>query len=307
MNSSVKLQEWDAILARLSQELAQPTGARPSVQAMTEMDLRHCLRKACDAAASGKSALTTLHALKLLESCGLAARVSLEGMEGKPVAVKLWRIGFGAMPEISPLELLQAAKPKGIVCYFSELAHHELTTQMPSHHHIAMLDKRERLEVPAADSYQADKIPPMGTFLFRHATLPYYWTRRLDSMVPGAEWTYLGDKTLIRITTLEQTLLDTLHRPWNCGGPAVVFEAWETGVKRLDEERLCGYLQSINNPLWTRRAGCMLDLCGHRIADAQLDQLLATARASSASAPVASLLPAVPGNRMDSAWQMEFT
>jgi predicted transcriptional regulator of viral defense system len=32
---------------------------------------------------------------------------------------------------------------------------------------------------------------------------------------------------MVRITTLEQTLLDTLHRPLSCGGPPIVIEAWE--------------------------------------------------------------------------------
>ena len=43
-----------------------------------------------------------------------------------------------------------------------------------------------------------------------------------------------GPRAQIRITTLEQTLLDSLYKPFLCGGPEVVFEAWQDAVDRLD-------------------------------------------------------------------------
>jgi hypothetical protein len=40
----------------------------------------------------------------------------------------------------------------------------------------------------------------------------------------------VSPRTWLRITTLEQTLLDTLLQPLRCVGEAVVLEAWENGV-----------------------------------------------------------------------------
>ena len=52
-----------------------------------------------------------------------------------------------------------------------------------------------------------------------------YTTRREAHRVVGVQTRYVNEKSRYRVTTLEQTLVDTLHRPHSCGGPAVVFEA----------------------------------------------------------------------------------
>ena len=64
--------------------------------------------------------------------------------------------------------------------------------------------------------------------------------------------------------TLEQTLLDSLYKPFLCGGPEVVFEAWQeaVGSRRIDEERLLTYLRAMNYPATTRRLAVMLELAG---------------------------------------------
>jgi hypothetical protein len=63
---------------------------------------------------------------------------------------------------------------------------------------------------------------------------------------------------------LEQTLLDTLYKPFHCGGPEVVFEAWRQAVdsQRIDEERLTQYLRAMNYPATVRRVGVILNLAG---------------------------------------------
>ena len=45
----------------------------------------------------------------------------------------------GSTSELDPIELLQAMVPEGAICYFTAIHFHELSTQMPSHHHIARI------------------------------------------------------------------------------------------------------------------------------------------------------------------------
>ena len=80
------------------------------------------------------------------------------------------------------------------------------------------------------------------------------------------------------MTTLEQTLLDTLHKPWSCGGSSVVFEAWERGVPLLDEERTAEYLMKIGRFDLTRRGGYMLDNNNYSPVDPKLCKLLNAAK-----------------------------
>lgn len=217
--------------------------------------------------------------------------------------MRLWHLGFGIAGEPNPLELLQAVKPRGIISYFSALSYHELTTQIPGSHHLVELTTGERKPMPE-DGPLSPHIPAPGTLLFHHMSTPYYCSLRMAWMVPGVQRAYLSDKAIIRVTTLEQTLLDTLHRPWNCGGPPVVFEAWERALDSLDEERLGQYLASIQHPLLTRRAGCMLDRIGWEITNPGLSRILASARETAATAPEDFFLPAVPGTWLDPVWRL---
>jgi len=155
MTKPIEIQVWNAVLAELNRLLEQPTDAIPSVQVLTETNLRNCLRIAKDAAAGAKS-WKIVRLLDLLKQSGLGSLIPLDGLQDKVPAVRLWRIGFGAMPAPDALELLQAAKPQGIVCYFSALSHHELTTQEPSHHHIALFRRKAPAELPAVVT------PPSG-------------------------------------------------------------------------------------------------------------------------------------------------
>jgi predicted transcriptional regulator of viral defense system len=115
-----------------------------------------------------------------------------------------------------------------------------------------------------------------------------------------------GPRAQIRITTLEQTLLDSLYKPFHCGGPEVVFEAWQEGVAsgRIDEERLVKYLRSMNYPATTRRVAVMLELAGGN-PSAELRQFLqASQKAIDRQSPHAciSLLPGVDYQNLNESW-----
>ena len=53
----------------------------------------------------------------------------------------------------------------------------------------------------------------------------YYSNKRDVSLVPGIQFRVVSPRCWLRITTLEQTLLDALMQPVRCGGEAVALEA----------------------------------------------------------------------------------
>jgi predicted transcriptional regulator of viral defense system len=115
-----------------------------------------------------------------------------------------------------------------------------------------------------------------------------------------------GPRTQLRITTREQTLLDSLYKPHHCGGPAVVFEAWETalGAGGLDEERLAEYLRKMDYPATARRTGAMLQVLGY-VPGTDLSRVLEEQReAIDPDSPFAriSLLPGVPYANLNERW-----
>lgn len=212
-------------------------------------------------------------------------------------------VATGTPPD--PLELLQAYQSAGVICYFSALAYHSLTTQLASHHHIANPclpvqsqdgdpcqtthrhaagttgsggggPQRENATQEAADSGSTAirrKRNPLGTEVFTYQGIPCYLHRRRSNLLQGAQVRDVDARTRLRITSREQTLLDTLQTPAACGGVAVVFEAWENGTLDLDEERLAERLQGLNHPLVFRRVGAMLERLGYR-AGSRLQGLL---------------------------------
>ncbi|MEW6719952.1 MAG: hypothetical protein AB1346_05845 [Thermodesulfobacteriota bacterium] len=174
-------------------------------------------------------------------------------------------------PEIEPVELLQAYNQKGVICFFSALSYYDLTTQVPVHHHIASLihptgtanvDARE----PSSTSPDREIEPGrsrLGTHAFTYMGVPFYSIKRAANTIPGIKTRIVSGRTNIRISTVEQTLLDTLQYPLHCGGPEVVFEAWKRYSGQLDEDLMSDYLRRIKIDPLIRRAGAMLDLLGH--------------------------------------------
>jgi predicted transcriptional regulator of viral defense system len=117
-----------------------------------------------------------------------------------------------------------------------------------------------------------------------------------------------GPTTLIRITTKEQTLIDTLYKPLHCGGPEVVFEAWDEGMGALDEERLANYLQLMNYPATTRRVGALLESRAYQPGVELLRVLRHAQESIDRRHPFVriSLLPGMPYTTLDSAWMVDF-
>jgi len=203
------------------------------------------------------------------------------------------------LPE--PWELLQGYQPAGVLCYFGALAFHELTTQEPTFYHIATLQPpTPRASVlaskPGGDGATPGRMrDPLGTLVFHYQGRPCYATRRDRSLVPGIQLREYGPRTRLRITTLEQTMLDTLLHPLRCGGESVVFEAWERGVHLWNPERMATYLTTINRQELDRRVGAVLTLIESEIPSGALKTLLTARQDELRKVPVAESLPLLPG------------
>jgi hypothetical protein len=262
-----------------------------------------------------ESGLSHISLLEWLCRLRLASQIPVEGE-----SIYLLEIGASAEAEVDPLELLMADKPSGVICYFSAVAFHALTTQLVEHHHAAELrpqsstrvsgrpeKDKDFLNQPESPASESHKPSVLGKkLLFRFQGVPFYSTSRSIRLVPGIQTRNRGPRAQVRVTTLEQTLLDTLYKPFHCGGPEVVFEAWQEGIasRRIDEERLVAYLRAMNYPATARRLGVMLELAGaapgvelQRFLEASRD---ATDRRSSHAR--ISLLPGVDYQNLNEPW-----
>lgn len=297
----------EPFLAELLMRIGEPSGARPTVRCWSESALSQelvAVRKELEerrisVPLSGAGLLAWLQELKL------ARAVPVESPESER-PVRFFVLGlerFAGEPQVDPIELLQAYAPQGVVCYFTALAFHALTTQPPSHHHVAVLAARskEREAAPPrpATARLMRTYNPLGKLAFRHQGVPYFLTRRESQLVPGVQQRYLNSRALVRITSREQTLLDTLHRPLNCGGPEVVFEAWRTGVEDMDASRLAELIVLADHPHLRRRVAAMLDLMDYPSGD---DLRAVLERGRVPSEPPIPLLAGMEYSRLDPRW-----
>lgn len=308
----------EKFLARLNKKLSQPTAHWPSVRCWTATRLKVVFKSVRDELETEgfKSLMSQSALLDWLCEIGLACHITLD--DCKIPLLELGVANQGDQVDVSPLELLMAAKPSEVICYFSAVAFHALTTQIVEHHHVAELidpniesqDNSIKSQDPEEDrlisSAKRRSVPSLGILLFRFHGVPYFKTRRSSRMIPGFQTRCYGPRTNIRITTLEQTLLDTLHKPFYCGGPEVVFEACQEaiGSQRIDEDRLVGYLKAMNYPATTRRLGVMYDLVGGRPGDELLSFLHDTQMVIDRHRPhvCISLLPGVGFQNLRNDW-----
>jgi len=269
-NKEKELTRWDRFQSLFREEISKTSDVRPTVRYWKSSDLVKVM-----------TAIRLQHRAELLTTFpkGRAALVRLEKVGWvKPIAItwdakqsptlKLYQVQpySNDAKTIDPLELLLGYEPKGVVCYFGALQHYELTTQIPPFYHIA---KIRNGPVPTYPTNGATTKPtgtsskaynPMGTALFTLDGLQFYRTSRYKVHVPGVQVRLFSGRSGIRITNFEQTLLDTLTHPLQCGGSAVVFEAWDRAADRIDSARLLECLEAINRPALWRRVAAVLTL-----------------------------------------------
>lgn len=312
----------EAFLTELCHSIALPTTDCPTVRLWTKSSLDRMFKKVKNGIGESRPTLSNVELLAWIEKLGLA-----RAFEADNQTFYLLEIGAGPDSEIDPLELMMAYEPSGVVCYFSAMAFHSLTSQIPSHHHVSVitessgLDRRRGVRpedveeardggVPArktaAHGKRRSKASPFGKIAFSYSGISYYLTHRTSRLVPGVQTRSGGPRARFRITTYEQSLLNALYKPQNCGGPAVVLEAWHEAATsgRLDEERLVDYLDRMDYPSTSRRVGAMLRLMDYT-AGARLGSYLGRARQSiDDKAPYSriSLLPGFDYPNLDEEW-----
>jgi hypothetical protein len=214
---------------------------------------------------------------------------------------------------IYPLELLQAYLPGGVVCYFSAINYYELTTQIVMHHHIARLNpptvKKSLAAAAKTEPEQAGEAVernPLGTEIFQFEDVGYYLNKRDVSLIAGVQVRVVSPRCWLRITTLEQTLLDALKRPVPCGGEAVVLEAWETGIKQIDADRMAEHLAKIQRDDLDRRVGAVLEMIGADFEESTLGHRLNAIRErlKTQDVPVISLLAGFEFPELNKTWEV---
>jgi len=260
----------EAFLDRLSVRLARPTPDWPTVRCWTTASLKKLFSEVCKELAEKQIYSDSSHEslIQWLHRIGFEQDIVAEGETFHVVD-----LGATTKSDLDPFEFLMAVRPHGVICYFSAIAFHSLTSQPVGHHHVAELqvskvqdrsDPEPRI-APQQPHLRATSPPRLGTQLFRFGGIPFFVTKRVTRLVPGVQLRDYGPRTQIRITTLEQTLLDALYKPFHAGGPDVVFEAWQeaTNAGLQDEERMADHLTQMRFPATARRVGAMLEILGY--------------------------------------------
>jgi predicted transcriptional regulator of viral defense system len=314
----------EAFLAALSRHTSSPSEDWPTVRCWKKRSFDRVFKQIATEIGDPKPTQSNVAILNWIVRLGLVCAIETDGE-----LFYLLEIGASTESAIDPTELMMASQPSGVICYFSAISLHSLTTQIPSHHHVAVVTDtdraesnqdvanehsvvsfpKEEIERPAEERKHGRSKPnPFGQLVFSYAGVPYYKTRRTRRLLPGVQERINGPRGRFRITTLEQTLLDTLHKPQNCGGAAVVLEAWAEAVssQRIDEERLAAYLTQMDYPSTTRRLGAMLNhlehMPGKEIGDCLTDAKERIGKPHPSSE--ISLLPGLENSHLDEEWQV---
>ncbi len=278
------MERWEIFLQALGDRVSAASEKNPAARCWKPSTLRREIRAATK---TNQEVLRTTFppahlVIEQLKRMGWIHPIKVKSPNGpQMVEFLLLDMEAGKGDPADPLELLQAYLPAGVVCYFSAIAYHELTTQVVAHHHIARLNPprvKKRLEaLDTAEPKQAGEPVernPLGTSIFHFEDVDYYQNRRDVSLVPGVQLRVVSPRFWLRITTLEQTLLDALMQPVRCGGEAVVLEAWETAVKQMDADRMADHLAKIQRDDLDRRVGAVLEMIGAAFAASPLGHRL---------------------------------
>ena len=269
LKNTIRDENFTNVLAGFTKTFGSPSSKYPNVRCVAKtalirelVDLRNHLVH------SGANAITGKVLLDNLVKSGIVHPVPLIDPDDSQPLDRFFSIGLNdAASGLDPIELLQAMVSDGVVCYFTAIQFHDLSTQIPTHHHIARIlnpsPRRSKISNDTPSPGISTKRAPqkrdrLGTRQFLYRAIPYYITRRESRRIPGIQKRYYTNKTVFSITTYEQTLLDTLDRPLSCGGSSVVFEAWKNASNQLDQDRLLNCLKTINDDRLSRRVGYML-------------------------------------------------
>jgi predicted transcriptional regulator of viral defense system len=241
---------------------------------------------------------------------GFASRIPVEGTTETAPSKEFILLGIQESQDldVDPLELLQSYDQQGTICFFSALAYFNLTTQVPVHHHVATLTNQANLErsVTIVNPKKINTKSKLGTYLFNYEGVPFYCTKRVKSSIPGIKIRVVSPRTNLRITTIEQTLLDTLQYPFHCGGQEVALESWERHIRQIEGDLLLDYLRAIRIDPLTRRVGAIFDFFGIPPAKG-LDSFLKESKSrifSQSEVPEIPLFRGINSQRINPIWKI---
>jgi predicted transcriptional regulator of viral defense system len=261
---------WEEFLKAFTARVAKPTSSLLSVRCITKQTLSGIFSEIQQELNLPSTFPSGVAIIAHLISMGFASRIPVEGTAGTAPSKEFILLGIQESQDldVDPLELLQTYDQQGTICYFSALAYFNLTTQVPVHHHIATLTNQSttntNLERSATivNPKKTNTKSKLGTYLFNYEGVPFYCTKRTKSSIPGIKIRVVSSRTNLRITTIEQTLLDTLQYPFHCGGQEVALEAWGRHIGQIDGDLFLDYLRTIRIDPLTRRVGAIFDLFG---------------------------------------------
>ncbi|CTP90125.1 hypothetical protein XTPLMG728_2461 [Xanthomonas translucens pv. poae] len=294
------VQAVTALIDAFHQRLAASTQSLASSRCLSHADLFALVlqaRDACDSPVLRR--YSGIRLIELLQDAAVVQPIPLTPAPAKKT-VRLYAIGSNPIATIPPAELLQAHVPSGILCYFTAIDLHALSTQPAPHHHIARTAAPKQKTAPSQETPSSDSPLPLGVAEFLVEGVTCYLTRRDSSNLLGTQRRRLNPYCVATVTTLEQTLLDCLHRPHSCGGPSVVFEAWETGLKRTTTEKLLALARRIGDSTLLRRAGYMIEHYGSDTT--ALPEMKRLTEDFFAADTTPTLLPGIPYEHIDATW-----
>lgn len=286
-------------------ELKSAAKALPSSRCISFTALRRLVQQAQNAADIPTfRAYSGTRLVTLLEDAAVVHPIPLTSAPDAR-SIRLYAVGADIDPASIPIaELLQAYLPRGVLCYFTAIELHELSTQVTPHHHIAMRrTSKPRPMVAVATNFPVTDLPlPLGSLLFQVGDLPCYRSNRDSTLLRSTERRQLNPHCVVTVTTVAQTLLDCLHRPQSAGGPSVVFEVWERGLARAKPDRIIKLAKDIGDDTLMRRAAYMIE---RSMPDApvvaDLERLIATQPMSDA---IPTLLPGMAYHHINEKWRL---
>ena len=267
-NNSTPDLKLEAFLSILRDRVSEATQEKPTVRCWGRNLLRDEIASILNDTPSLKSLRPARKMIESLQRIGWIKSIPVES-QGAATEFFLVDMEAGKKEIVDSLELLQALRPSGVICYFSAINYYDLTTQIPPHHHIAWFPSKPGNPGGVANKAAQTKEPaernPLGVEKFRFQGVPYFLTKRDPSLMAGVQLREVSSRTRLRITTLEQTLLDTLLQPVRSGGEAVIFETWENAMEQFDPDRMAQHLSAIERTYLDRRAAAMLEMLGIRL------------------------------------------
>jgi hypothetical protein len=269
-SKNIPTERWDHFLRSFREQVVEASDVFPTVRCWTRHNLEKMIMSVIKAQKTelvSSTFYTATEIIHRLQEIGWLSTIVVDSSRCADAAPELFLLDMEVREEdvIDPLEVLQGYKPQGVLCYFGVLGHLGLTTQIAPFFHVAYIDKsplptvRSIAKVSEKIDEASPNRNPLGQEAFQFEGAPCYVTKRNIALTPGIQTRIIGPRTMLRMTTLEQALLDALGYPLHCGGESVVFEVWERGTTLWNPDRLADYLLKINRSEIDRRVGAMTE------------------------------------------------